>query len=234
MKNLASGRLACVAWCVLQLSGCQAASVDPMRCSKDADCPRDQTCSLEPQDGAKQAIVLPPPCDGFTPCSDETPCRPMEICVPGEPIARRCKSKICITHCETAGCPADQVCGSDGLCAFVTCGEDGAPVCREHYRCDPPAAATANTAPMQGAEESDIDTATRAASRGCVRSTCKRPERALRRHLAARKLGRLRSVQVRRTPHGLRSRFRLRPWRAERQLHRLPSRDVPRGIPVPS
>jgi hypothetical protein len=78
---------------------------------------------------------------------------------------------VCQPSCQTTGCPSDEVCGADGLCAFKSCAEPDAPSCSERYRCDP-AAATAQLLPMSGSSVVDPANPSREISRGCVRKQC--------------------------------------------------------------
>jgi hypothetical protein len=52
----------------------------------------------------------------------------------------------------------------------VACDQPSAPACAAHYHCDPAAAKSASTKPIEGATETDDPT--RAAARGCIRTRC--------------------------------------------------------------
>jgi hypothetical protein len=159
--------------------GCGSASKldGSVPCSSDADCESDQVCKQGQAPHETPAVVAPNPCLMLTPCNTSEQCTGGYVCSPytstwpGSP--GQCPAKVCQAPCTDTSCPADQVCGSDGACAFQPCDEQGAPACDEFYHCDTAAAsATTTLPPVTGSLSASGTDAERERLRGCVRTPC--------------------------------------------------------------
>ncbi|MDQ2642866.1 MAG: hypothetical protein M3020_03560 [Myxococcota bacterium] len=149
---------------------------EPRSCAADSDCPDAQTCRLTAQ---TQEPVLFNPCAGASRCGDDAECPDGQVCsaardYPGVP-RRSCPYAVCHPPCSETGCTPGDVCGEGGLCESHECEQSGAEGCREHYRCDPAAAAARWHDSLTGSELSDAASPLGEALRGCVRATCDEP-----------------------------------------------------------
>jgi len=160
------------------LAGCGSqSSLDAgAACGKTSDCPSGQTCRMPKAPGQKPQVVYNP-CMMLAACTTTSQCSSGMVCGTYVGVMSgvgTCPSKVCQAPCQTGSCPADQVCGADGVCDFRPCDEAGAPACSEHYRCDPAAAPPVDTALLTPAGSSVIDSVDprRETARGCVRKLC--------------------------------------------------------------
>jgi hypothetical protein len=170
----------CLLVVVLGLGCGSASKLDAsVPCSSDADCESGQVCKQGQAPHEMPAVVAPNPCLMLIPCTTSDQCSGGYVCAPytptwtGLPGQGQCPANTCQPPCTDTTCPADQVCGSDGICAFQACDEQGAPACDEFYHCDSAAAAATTTLPpVTGSLSGSGTDAERERSRGCVRTLC--------------------------------------------------------------
>jgi hypothetical protein len=148
-------------------------------CMTNADCSATEQCRVNDRAGTHPAkLPLPNPCTALPACATTDDCSDGLTCLPSTTLgfesSQGCPAKVCAAPCTASTCKADEVCRSSGACELAPCDEPGAPVCAEHWRCDPSASVTEPTGVVAGAAETDVPV--RAVARGCVRARCDEPD----------------------------------------------------------
>jgi hypothetical protein len=160
------------------LFGCGNADLAGNPCQFDSQCGPGLSCRMANASQQSQLLPSPPRCS-YLPCAPDGTCAPGTVCVPTDaalgPSADLgvCGPSICVESCQTAGCPPDWPCGSNGICELLACDQPLAPDCVTGYRCDPEVArSTTALAPLVGSALAETAAPGLEAERGCVRKKC--------------------------------------------------------------